>query len=311
MRHDALTYGAGWGWPVFPLAPGDKRPQAPRCHAAVDGEGNRLTGARLAEHATGCTGDGHGYLDATTDPDRIIDWWERWPEANIGLATGAASGVLALDLDPPAGGETLEALAAIHGTLPRAVGVWTPRGGLHAFYRHPGGHVPCSAGKLGPNLDVRGDGGYLVAGWSVVAGRTYTWRDDPYPGPPVLPELPAEWVELLTAPARQTSLDVRPAGFVAPFGGTANGAYVLAAVRGEVEAVATAAPGTRNVRLNQAAFRLGTLAAAGVVDVNAARVALLAAADAAGLAAHEARATTESGLSAGLSEPATLTQDAA
>ncbi|MCC5946914.1 MAG: bifunctional DNA primase/polymerase [Nitriliruptoraceae bacterium] len=273
--HDALTYAGGWEWNVLPVRAGAKLPATP-----------------------------HGFHDATTDPDRIIDWWEAVPTYNVGIATGAVSGLVVIDVDP--GGEpTMHELVREHGPLPRAVAVHTPRGGMHGYYRHPGIRVPCSAGKLGTGVDVRGDGGYVLAPPSVVNDAPYQWRDQPWPGPPDPPELPPAWIDLLTVPADAP----RPARPVAPaVSGVAGrlAAWTTAAVRGELEDVASAATGTRNHTLNRAAFRLGQLTAAGALDPDAALAALDAAASACGLGNGEASRTIASGFGSGLDQPAEL-----
>jgi hypothetical protein len=168
----ALLY-ARRGWPVFPLVSGGKRPVIPKC---PDSEG--LAGEQLAEHARNCSRDGHGVYDATTDPRRITAWWHRWPDANVAIAAGR--GLLVLDMDPEKGGvEALDALEAEHEPLREPTyTVRTGGGGIHLYLRLPPGvEVRNSAGKLGPGLDVRSDGGYVVAPPSATVGP-YTVLDD-------------------------------------------------------------------------------------------------------------------------------------
>jgi len=142
----ALAY-AGRGWPVLPL-----RGKVPLV--------------------------AHGVHDATTDPTTIAAWWRRWPDADAGIATGAVSGIIVLDVDPRHGGDdTLHDVERARGPLPDTPRVLTGGGGTHIYLAHPGGTVACSAGALGPGLDVRGDGGYVVAPSSLHAsGRPYTWE---------------------------------------------------------------------------------------------------------------------------------------
>jgi hypothetical protein len=144
LRAAALRY-AEHHWPVFPCRPRAKTP---------------------------CTA--HGLRDATTDRGLIGGWWETWPDANVAVRTGAVSGVLVLDVDGDDGAESLNMLEREHEPLPRTASVVTPRGGQHIYFRHPGGEIRNSAGKLGTGLDIRGDGGYVLAPPSVgPAGRRY------------------------------------------------------------------------------------------------------------------------------------------
>lgn len=140
-----------------------------------------------------------GLLEASTDHQVIAAWWTRWPAANVAAVTGVASGVLALDIDPDQGGETtIAALEAQHGALAPTWAVETGGGGLHLWYRHAGTDVPCSVGKLGPGLDIRGDGGYVVVPPSRHrSGERYRWGAAWHPTKvPLVPAPP--WLLALT-----------------------------------------------------------------------------------------------------------------
>lgn len=130
-----------------------------------------------------------GLKDASADPVIVSGWWDQWPSANVGIVTGAGSGVVVLDIDPRDGGnETLAELGDEHGQLPETVEANTGGGGMHLFFAHPGGIVRNSAGKVGPGIDVRGDGGYVVAPPSLHAsGKRYAWAlgADPAAAKPV------------------------------------------------------------------------------------------------------------------------------
>jgi hypothetical protein len=140
------------GVPVFPAIPGGKRP--------------------LTEH---------GFHDATTDVARVESWWRDSPAANIGVATGAASGVVVVDVDVhgPING---------HGAMGRArqaglVDGWlllvaTPSGGTHAYYRATPGVRQRSWQAARAGIDFRGDGGYIVVPPSAVdlGGATVPYR---------------------------------------------------------------------------------------------------------------------------------------
>jgi hypothetical protein len=144
MLAAALAYAEA-GLQVFPLRPRTKVP------ATVD-----------------------GLKAATRDPDVILNWWKRWPDANLGIRTGAESGLVVLDVDAQhGGGKTLAGLEQQHGKLPRPHSL-TGGGGSHYLFTHPGDEVRNSAGVLGHGLDVRGDGGYIVAPPSIHEnGRRY------------------------------------------------------------------------------------------------------------------------------------------
>jgi hypothetical protein len=125
-----------------------------------------------------------GVKDATIDKRTVIEWWKRWPTANIGIATGMVSGLLVLDIDPRHGGDdSLDALIDQHGPLPDTVEVTTGGSGRHIYFRHPDGHhVENSNGSLGQGLDVRSEGGYVVAPPSIhQSGGRYEWELSSHP----------------------------------------------------------------------------------------------------------------------------------
>ncbi len=92
----------------------------------------------------------HGLNDASRDPEAIRRWWEQTPQANIGLPTGAASGLFALDVDGPEGEEALARLIEANGPLPDTWEQQTGRG-RHVLFAYPknGAAIRNSAGKLG------------------------------------------------------------------------------------------------------------------------------------------------------------------
>src|SRR5262249_6367249 len=107
----------------------------------------------------------------------LKDWWTHFQNANIGIATGKLSGFIVLDIDPRHGGEdSLEQLEQQYGKLPDTVIARTRGGGKHILFTHPGGNIKNSASNLGPGLDIRGDGGYIVVPNSLHAsGNSYEW----------------------------------------------------------------------------------------------------------------------------------------
>ena len=273
---------AARGWHVFPCACGGKRP-------ALRGNWQAL---------------------ATTDPGRVFAWWAR-AAYNIGIACGP-SALIVIDLDIPhgehpaeligaTGADVLAGLCEQHGQPYPAptYAVGTPSGGIHLYYAAPDGRVRNSAGRLGPLIDVRADGGYAIGAGSRIGERAYTLRDEraPIPMPPWIADL----LEDKPLPAA--------AGLPVPvpvLRGARGTAYAMAALRDEARLVAAARPGTRNDTLNRAAFSLGQLAAAGLLPPLAVMTVLARAAARAGLPAGEARRTIRSGVAAGARRPRKL-----
>jgi hypothetical protein len=106
----------------------------------------------------------NGLKDASSDPATIRQWWKRCPDANVGIATGPESGVFVLDIDGAKGENSLIELARQGFSLPDTYVVQTGGGGSHFYFTWPTGlDIRNSASKLGPGLDVRGAGGYVVA----------------------------------------------------------------------------------------------------------------------------------------------------
>jgi hypothetical protein len=138
-------------------------------------------------------------------------WWRRWPNAGLGLVTGAVSGLVVLDVDPRNDGDaTLEDLECEHGPVPVTVEVLTGGGGRHLYFQHPGEETPPV--KIGPGLDRLGDGSQVVAPPSLHAsGRRYEWRS---PGCPMTSRWPScrrGCVPMCPDEARRMTTGPRPA----------------------------------------------------------------------------------------------------
>jgi hypothetical protein len=145
---DAALYYASIGWAVFPIKPGQKMP--------------------LTQH---------GCKDATTLCSRIIEWWTLWPDANIGLACGDPSGVVAIDIDNHGGKsngfESLKTLTPLPSTIEQI----TPTGGAHYIYQNPR-ELKNQNGFL-PGVDIHGTGYYILLAPSIHPnGGTYAWKDN-------------------------------------------------------------------------------------------------------------------------------------
>ena len=171
---------ASYGLPVFPL--------------------HNVTGG-ICSCGAGCETPGkhprtkHGFKDATMDVDQIKRWWKRWPDANIGVATGADVGLVVVDVDVRNDGHiSLLELESNHEMLPETVQVLTGGGGQHFCFRHSGGSV--NGGRLQgyPGIDIKADGGYVVGvGSDHMSGKRYEWEISSVLGEVALAELP-EWL---------------------------------------------------------------------------------------------------------------------
>lgn len=135
----------------------------------------------------------NGFLDATTDVAKITEWWTKRPKALIGVATGASK-LVVVDVDVKGEADGYEGWATLRGedaAVEDTTLVETPSGGLHAYYQANGHRVANSASRLAPGVDVRAEGGYVIAagspGYEYVDGH----------GPERLSALPAVLVPKL------------------------------------------------------------------------------------------------------------------
>lgn len=146
-RTAALGYLAR-GWSVIPIEPHGKRPLV----AWLEFQERLPSAAEVAR------------------------WFDHWPGANVGIVTGVVSGFVVVDVDERHGGlQSLSALELAHGPLPFTVEAETGGGGRHFYFAHPG-EVAHNRVGLAPGIDLRGDGGCVVAPPSLhPSGRRYAW----------------------------------------------------------------------------------------------------------------------------------------
>jgi len=181
LRDAALSYAAR-GWPVFPLKPRGKLPVISKDRG------------------------GNGFKDATTDPATIEGWWAEYPNANIGIPTGSGTFTV-IDVDGPEGEKSLATLEEQLGKLPPTLEQKSgrPDGGRHLLFM--GFDLKSKADSLGPKLDTKGKGGYLVMTPSVHAtGTVYAWQNGGPDQTPLSP-MPA-WVPDLINAAKKTGKTV-------------------------------------------------------------------------------------------------------
>jgi hypothetical protein len=238
----------------------------------------------------------HGVKEATTDADRIGRWWQRWPQANIGLATGVCFDVL--DVDGPAGLVALGELQEAAGLRLPGPLVATGGGGWHAWF------APTGLGNRQPqgldHVDWRGRGGCVLAPPSRhISGRTYRWLRDLDQAP--LHEVPAALRARLDPDSPTTTRPTRTAGPEMP--GHPYGRRVLA---DELAALGRATPGRRNRTLNRTAFKVYRYVASGVLTDDEVTTAFTEVARAIGLSVAETTRTLASARTAGLANPRTV-----
>ena len=152
----ALHFAQDLGWAVFPVSEKTKKPYTP-----------------------------HGCKDAKKDPQAIKAWWKRHPNASIGIATGSPSHLLVIDLDIDEnkgldGMRELREWEHDHKELPETVSAITGRGGSHLYFKYDGSEKYGNRAGILDGIDVRGDGGYVIAPPSLHPnGTEYQWENDP------------------------------------------------------------------------------------------------------------------------------------
>ncbi|MET9568833.1 bifunctional DNA primase/polymerase [Streptomyces virginiae] len=271
---------AARGWPVFPLRPGTKTPA--------------LHSQERCPRTGNCTADHMKWEQrATTDPAVITRCWTHKPY-NIGLATGPA-GLIVVDLDTPkanssqdtpGGADNFLALCERAGqAVPITFRIRTPSGGAHLYFTAPAGiRLGNTAGRLGPLIDTRAHGGYVVAPGSTTPAGQYDVTD-----PAPVAELPDWLLGLLQPPALAA---VRRLAAPAVSGSSA----ARAALSAECAAVRSAPVKQANNTLNRSAFKVGRFVAWGDITREEVEGAFQAAGEERGLTVAECRATIRSAL---------------
>jgi hypothetical protein len=226
MTIDAALHYAARGLAVFPVPPGSKK-----SHKSEKHSNGRKWGM-------------------TRDAEEIRRDFTQWPDAGIGIPTGAVNNIVVVETDTKAGGHkhdgepALRELETRHGPLPETSQAISPSGSVHRYFQHPGDgiKIKSSQSELGPGIDVKGDGGMLVAPPTVRHDGAYRWLNRN----PIAP-MPAWLIELTQEKPRPYRSPI----YVASIGG---GRYGQIALRAEIDALRSAIDGGRNAALNLASF---------------------------------------------------------
>lgn len=282
----ALAY-AEYGWFVLPL----HYPKEGRCFCGSENCGSP------AKHPL----TARGLHDASRDPDQIRRWWDRWPNANIGVRTGPESNLLVVDIDADkCGFDSWAKLEAQNPEYELTKEAATGGGGTHLLFTWPdGATIGNSAGKLGAGIDIRGRNGYIVApGSTHISGQPYRWCDATRGIQPP----PAWLVDLLTVKTTIPPPE-RPQRVISHGHPGKGDKYVLAALEGELRQLEGVTEGQRNSALNSAAYNVGRAAHRGNVPDDVLIDALERMGLHLGLAQLEVRNTVRSGFESGKQNP--------
>lgn len=231
-----------------------------------------------------------GFKSASSDPHAIASMFSHPNATMIGMPTGAASGLIAIDIDIKGGAQGGAWLKSRSHLLPSTRTHKTRSGGLHLIFLLPlDAEIRNSASRVAPGVDVRGSGGYVI----LPPSPGYAVAD---PTPPA--EMPG-WLIAACMKPDPPVIEHQPLPRTEPI----SDRYVSSAVDGETRAVAEAAEGGRNHQLNISAMKLGQLVGAGLLDRGTAEAELTRAAQAAGLDPTETRKTIASGMTFGMANP--------
>lgn len=270
----ALAY-AKRGWPVLPLAPGQKYPLGALAPNGLD--------------------------NASLDPQQIREWWGRCPTAGVGIRTGGATRLCVIDVDSADAWRHLKQLAADAGQeLPVCPEVRTGKG-LHLYLS---GGLPSSVGRI-PGVDVRAERAYVAAPPSThPSGATYAWAPGRTPRVE-MPPVPG-WLAAALQPPPRPPAPARPV----IIRDSKQDRYFASALNGLASDVRIAAEGTRHSVVLRSAMRAGQLVGQGLGSADEVEAALVAAAVEAGIRGgeREARSAVRWGLARGAGRSAGTSQ---
>ncbi len=139
----------------------------------------------------------HGYKDASSNANDVERWWKAYPDANIGMPTGRRNNLVIVDVDIKGGAKGFESLSQLmsEGVVFDTKTVKTPSGGYHYYYTYPEGFDRVkNKVNVRPGIDIRADGGYVVAPGSSIDGNNYEFPDNNKE----ISELPEKLLKVIT-----------------------------------------------------------------------------------------------------------------
>lgn len=217
----ALHYASVLGWRVIPIPPRMKRPMIKAWQEK-----------------------------ASNNPDVVAQLFNGH-SGNIGVVCGIGSGLVVIDVDLPAGAETMKALESEFGPLPDTLTQKTGGNGKHLFFRYPVGHnirgtIGAKGRGLGVNVDVRAEGSQVIVAPSIhESGSPYIWEN-------ALPvaDLPPAWIARLESEAvAAKAVSLENSGVLSPDNVFGLHPYVAKALSNAVQKISSAEQGERNSTL--------------------------------------------------------------
>lgn len=244
-----------------------------------------------------------GFKAASRDGQIVNEWFRHRPQLNYGIATGARSGIFVIDVDGTAGRHSLNRLIVRYGCIPKTMRVNTPHG-QHIYFKMPNFSIHNSAGSIASGIDIRGDGGYVVGPGSRTPDGSYGFMPRRALEDVKIAAAPPWLLKLIgKTPARVESATVTMSKLSADQRARAS-RYAEAARKSELDRLQKAPIHQRNNTLNICAFKLGRYVASGLLGRATVTRELARVAKAIGLDEGEISATIESGLRAGVKNPA-------